>query len=161
MSVYEKRAPRAAREEFPDLNFPRRPTRLCCEGKPSSFGGSLCSPSKKKKRERKRLRLSPPSLMTPDKRSVFLQRVSRPQQHSGPRRLGMGRGVSGERGEGWRRRLTDTVLPSCFREMNRRLGDQYAPAVDANNGAGAPLSGARCQSVASGACTFPGYTIGL
>lgn len=47
-----------------------------------------------------------------------------------------------------------------FYEMNQRLGDQWAPVVNANNATGS-LSGARCQSVASEACTFPGYTIGL
>ncbi|KAJ4927315.1 hypothetical protein JOQ06_015048, partial [Pogonophryne albipinna] len=46
-----------------------------------------------------------------------------------------------------------------FYEMNQALGDQWAPVVNANNAVGS-LSGARCQSVASEACTFPGYTIG-
>lgn len=54
---------------------------------------------------------------------------------------------------------TNTIC-LVFYEMNQRLGDQWAPAVNANNSTGS-LSGACCQSVASGACTFPGYTIGL
>lgn len=94
--------------------------------------------------------------MTPDKYPVFLRCVSCSPQHRAETSLAQDAVCLVNR-EPYCRSNTICLV---FYEMNQRLGDQLAPVVNANNATGS-LSGARCQSVASEACTFPGYTIGL
>lgn len=100
-----------------EWNFACNLTRLCCKEKASSLRSSFCSVFSEQK---KKLELSPPSLMTPDKYPVFLRCVSCSPQHRAETSLAQDAVCLVNR-EPYCRSNTICLV---FYEMNQRLGDQ-------------------------------------